>query len=104
MTRSGKAKERTSIILPKKIKAKLLILSQGLGEDMSDIVREALELFFNYTKKLAEKRGDKNLLELLELAEKSSKEVELTLKEITNSIKKEIDEEFLDEEGRADWT
>jgi len=60
---------RTSVILDKELKSKLLMLSQALNADMGEIIRRSIRVFYEYTKKYAIETNNKKILRLLELAE-----------------------------------
>lgn len=68
----SKVSSRTSVVLDKELRTKLVMLSQALSADMGDIIRKAIEVFYEYTRKYAEEKGKYNILRILDLAEDES--------------------------------
>lgn len=68
----SKVSSRTSVVLDKELRTKLVMLSQALSADMGDIIRKAIEVFYEYTRKYAEEKGKNNILKILDLAEDES--------------------------------
>ncbi len=98
MPRGGKAKgkgkietTKTSVVLDEDRKRKLFMLAQGLDAEMSDIVKRALDLFYEYTVMYAKKTNNRRLLKILELAEdKELWESKANLDDVFNFAKEEI--------------
>jgi oligoribonuclease NrnB/cAMP/cGMP phosphodiesterase (DHH superfamily) len=91
--KAGTAGTRTSVVLTKDQKSKLFMLSQALNADMGDIIREAIELFYEYTKEYAIKTNNTKVLRLLELAEDSDVwETGVKLSEVKKYAQKKIEE------------
>jgi len=84
---------RTSVVLDTSQRMKLFMLSQALKADMGDIIREAIDLFYYYTKKYAEDTDNDKIKKLLELAEDVEVwDTGVNVEKVKEYAKKSIDE------------
>ncbi|ADB58202.1 hypothetical protein [Archaeoglobus profundus] len=82
---------RTSIMLTPEHRSKLAILMQVTGADMSEILGSAIDLYYWYVKKYAEKEGLEDIVQLLEVAEK-----------VKSLARRKIDPEKVEEFAKSD--